>query len=79
MPLSTEFVKNLKLNTPELPDEYIKRANEVLEKYKKLEEEYRSQLSPFHGRDDRMSPIRKKLTAKMREEIKALRKDFGLE
>lgn len=75
---SEELVESLKSSTPELPDEYVKRSGEILDKYNKMEEEYRSQLPPIDGRDDRMSVIRKKLTAEMREEITALRKEFNL-
>lgn len=76
---SKELVKNLKSNTPELPDEYIKRAGELADKYNELEKEYRKQLGVVNGRDDRMSPILKKLTLQLREDIAKLRKEFNLD
>ena len=76
---SKELVNSLTSNTHGLPDDYIRRAGEIFDKYNKMEEEYKSQLPVAKGRDDRMSPIRKRLMAKMREEITALREEFGLE
>lgn len=73
-------MKNLESNISDkqFPDEYIKRARKLVYEYEKSLEDYRKNLSSFNGRDDRMNPVQKKLTAKLRQDISELRKAYNL-
>ncbi len=74
-------MKNLESNISDnqFPDEYLERSQKLIDEYEKSLEDYRKNLSPFKGRDDRMNPIQKKLTAKLRQDIAKLRKEYNLD
>lgn len=61
------------------PDEYIKKARKLVYEYEKSLEDYQKKLSSFNGRDDRMNHIQKMLTAKLRQDIAKLRKEYNLD
>lgn len=61
------------------PDEYLEKSQKLIDEYENTLEDYRKQLAPFKGRDDRMSSVQKKLTIKLRQDIAKLRKEYNLE
>lgn len=71
----------MELNTQgsQLPDEYVKKARELVKKRYQDEENYRKELTPFNGRDDRMNPICRKLDLQLRKDIAELRKQYNLD
>ncbi len=73
-------MKNLESNTYEskLPNEYIEKANKLIQKRHQDEEDYRKKLAPFKGRDDRMNPICRKLDLQLRKDLAELRKEYNL-
>lgn len=75
-----ERVSNLELNTqePQLPDTYITKAKELVEKRKKDEENLRRNLQPINGTDDRLSAQLFELDKQLRKDITDLRKEYNL-
>ena len=75
---SKELAKNLESSTVEFPDEYTKRAQQLIDKRKQDEEELRKSLTPFSGRDDRLSSKLNNLDIQLRKDIAKLREEFNL-
>ena len=75
---SKELAKNLESSTVEFPDEYTKRAQQLIDKRKQDEEELRKSLASFPGRDDRLSSKLYNLDIQLRKDIAKLRKEFNL-
>ena len=76
---SKELAKNLESSTAEFPDEYTKRVQQLIDKRKQDEEELRKSLTPFSGRDDRLSAQLRSLDIQLRIDIANLRKEYNLE
>ena len=76
-----EPVKNLESNIldKKFPDEYLEKSQKLIDEYERTLDNYRNQLTPFKGRDDRMSSIQKRLTIKFRQDISELRKEYNLD
>ena len=74
-----EPTNNLNSNTKELPQEYVKRAQRLIEKKKQEENELRKSQKPVHGCDDRLNGALYKLDIQLSEDLAKLRKEYGLD
>lgn len=61
-----------------MPDTYITKAKELVEKRKKDEENLRRNLQPINGTDDRLSAQLFELDKQLRKDITDLRKEYNL-
>lgn len=75
-----EHVKNSELNMEETkcPEEYIKKANAIIERRRQAEADLETSLEPIGGIDDRLCPHIRQLDQKMRKELSVLRKEYNL-
>ena len=77
---SEERTVNSALITQEknLPDEYVKRASELLNKREKSERALRDALPPTKGIDDRLNMQLLELDRQLRTDLANLRKEYGI-
>lgn len=61
------------------PDEYVKRARALVAMRRAEEERLRAELPESKGRDDRLSRILFDMDTKLRKDLAALRKEYGIE
>lgn len=68
------------LNTQEIdyPDEYLKKADELIKARELKEAELRKNYTPIGGRDDRLSSQIRELDLQLRHDIDELRKKYNL-
>lgn len=73
-------MKHSELSTQEIhyPDEYLKKADELIEIRELKEAELRKNYTPIGGRDDRLSLQLRQLDLQLRADIAELRKHYHL-
>ena len=60
------------------PDEYIQKANEIVERRRQIEADLKTSLERINGIDDRLCSHIRRLDQQMRKELSELRKEYNL-
>lgn len=74
-----EHANSLELNTEEMPDEYIIRADKLIKAREQAEIDLRAALPSVTGIDDRLNGELHRLDIQLRKDLALLRKEYGIE